>query len=214
MPYVYASTLGLFGAMYGIGQSQLIKQKCPDHALGSLFGLQSLVNGGAGTVGPTAGGAIYQASGLLPFIITAVSSTITALLFFLLPKDLPDTGPKARLTRTKGTILNLGRPIYNDHTFCAQLLANTEIVFLDPDVEMVYEDLFPDAAEGQVTTTRSEPGKLPNFSAMKSKMARSRLPQVASLPSNLSNLSPIDNGDLSDLSSSETSSQDSRSMIC
>merc|ERR1712224_42403 len=87
MPYAYAGTPGLFSVMYGIGFAQVVKQKVPECAMGSFWGLQSFFNGAAGTVGPMAGGAIYDKIEQLPNIIMSVTSILTMFIFCLLPEN-------------------------------------------------------------------------------------------------------------------------------
>eukprot|EP00931_Biecheleriopsis_adriatica_P121454 TRINITY_DN96540_c0_g1_i1.p1 TRINITY_DN96540_c0_g1~~TRINITY_DN96540_c0_g1_i1.p1 ORF type:complete len:551 (+),score=78.64 TRINITY_DN96540_c0_g1_i1:70-1653(+) len=195
IPYVYAATIGLFGSMYGIGFSQIVRQKCQDEMLGSLFGLQGLLNGGAGTAGPILGGAFYQAYQLLPNIITAVFSSLTALLFWTLPEDLPSEEqdnkmlmrPKLRRMKRKDLSVFIGRPIYNDHTFCTQLFANTELVILDPDVTILYQE-HREQLQRHLRHVATEPG---NINALSEEHAfkeqgfhpASRLRHVSTAPS-------------------------------
>mmetsp|Transcript_5691 Transcript_5691/g.15749 ORF Transcript_5691/g.15749 Transcript_5691/m.15749 type:complete len:228 (+) Transcript_5691:509-1192(+) len=135
MPYVHAGTVGLFGTMYGLGFMHIVHKKCSADLLGTLFGLQTSLNGLAGTAGPAIGGALYNWRNFAPLVLTSVFTVLTALLFGTLPEDAKHT-EAVHLRREN---YEFGRPIFNDHTFCIQLHVNAKLLKHDPELHMRHQ---------------------------------------------------------------------------
>jgi len=160
-PYVYGGlVVGLFGSMLGLGHMHLVRRKCSQGTMGTLLGLQSSLNGFAGTVGPPTGGALYGVNSCMPYLVTALFAACAAGLYDALPegrtlRDLeqdsllaePATavaraalGPPAHLPekpRLKRAS-SFGQPLFPDKSFASQLHLQVLRIEHDPELLELY----------------------------------------------------------------------------
>lgn len=85
--------IGLLSDMAGPARSAMSGDILPEHQRQEGFGIMRVVGNLAWIIGPSIGGIVAGKSFLALFIIDAIISCITALLFFLL---IPETKPQAR----------------------------------------------------------------------------------------------------------------------
>ncbi|CAE7252668.1 tetA [Symbiodinium natans] len=152
VPYTFGiSMVGLFGTMIGMGFMHLVREYCPEDLMGTMFGIQSSLNGAAGALAPPFGGWLYRLNIFLPFLCTSASCALTGLLYEI---ALPKAG-KQTVKETKTEIQQdetvvhrkmpklrrlstLGRPIYHDKSFIIQVCANELSIGLNPESMYFY----------------------------------------------------------------------------
>lgn len=156
VPYFYAAaTVGLFGSMAGLGFMGLLNKSCPKNLLGTVLGLQSSLNGMAGTAAPAVGGLLYYIGRLLPYAATATVSSIVACLYISMPpsantKDMSelkllrvskqkmDGRPSfAGLRRIPSAGLK-GMTLYAGKNFTSQNFLNQLTLVMDPKLKDLY----------------------------------------------------------------------------
>ncbi len=115
--------IGLLSDMAGPARSAMSGDILPEHQRQEGFGIMRVAGNLAWIIGPSIGGIVAGKSFLALFIIDAIISCITALLFFLLipetkPEARPDQKPESFITTFKG----YGKVLSNK-AFIAFLLA-------------------------------------------------------------------------------------------
>mmetsp|Transcript_63109 Transcript_63109/g.195375 ORF Transcript_63109/g.195375 Transcript_63109/m.195375 type:complete len:175 (-) Transcript_63109:188-712(-) len=129
--------------MFGLGLMHLARQSCESSQLGALLGLQSSLNGAAGTVAPPLGGALYDWSSFTPYASNSVLSLFAAVLFVLLPAATREAEPLVK--RDGATRMRLrrrssfGKPIFPAKDFTTQVHINALRIEEDPDLYSIYE---------------------------------------------------------------------------
>ena len=147
VPYAFGiSMVGLFGTMIGMGFMHLVREYCPEDLMGTMFGIQSSLNGAAGALAPPFGGWLYRVNAFLPFLCTAASCALTGLLYeTALPKAVQETKAEiqeAVVHRKKQKLprrSTFGRPIYHDKSFIIQVCANELSIGLNPESMYFYQ---------------------------------------------------------------------------
>lgn len=148
VPYVYGGLMvGLFGGMIGFGYMHLVRRTVPEPMMGTMLGLQSSLNGLAGTLAPPAGGALYSVNSFLPYVITALFAASAAGMYGALSAAVaPEETqalieePPAEWQRPKlRRVSTFGLPIYPDKSFTAQVHLNSVRVELDPELYRLYQ---------------------------------------------------------------------------
>lgn len=156
VPYFYAAaTVGLFGSMAGLGFMGLLSKSCPKNLLGTVLGLQSSLNGMAGTAAPAMGGLLYYIGRLLPYAATATVSSIVACLYISLPpsvstKDMSELKllrPPKKKQDEKPDFVGLrripssglkGMTLYAGKNFTSQTFLNQLTLVMDPKLKDLY----------------------------------------------------------------------------
>lgn len=90
--YISGAVVGLFGHVAGPAHQAMIADVLPEGKRADGFGLLRVVANLAVALGPAIGGLLAARSYTLLFIIDVITSTITAVIFFLfIPETKPDT---------------------------------------------------------------------------------------------------------------------------
>ncbi|MDZ7844225.1 MAG: MFS transporter [Anaerolineales bacterium] len=92
--YAAGAIVGLFGHVAGPAHQAMIADVLPEKKRADGFGLLRVIANLAVTLGPAIGGLLAAQSYTLLFIIDVITSTITALIFFLF---IPETKPAAEI---------------------------------------------------------------------------------------------------------------------
>lgn len=90
--YISGAVVGLFGHVAGPAHQAMIADVLPEGKRADGFGLLRVVANLAVALGPAIGGLLAARSYTLLFIIDVITSTITALIFFLF---IPETKPES-----------------------------------------------------------------------------------------------------------------------
>lgn len=149
VPYAFGITMvGLFGTMIGMGFMHLVREYCPEDLMGTMFGLQSSLNGAAGALAPPFGGWLYRLNIFLPFLCTSASCALTGLLYeTAMPKSKKEAVTKTEIVEAvvhrKATKMTrnstFGRPIYHDKSFIIQVCTNELSIGLNPESMYFYQ---------------------------------------------------------------------------
>lgn len=150
VPYVCGILeVGLFGSMIGLSYMHLVRKTCPESSMGTMLGLQSALNGFAGTVGPPSGGALYDWNNVFPYVLSALFAAAAGGVYAALPLE-PTAGELAPLVA--GAALprhvqrrpalrrasSFGQPIYPNKSFTTQVHTNLFKLEFDPELEALY----------------------------------------------------------------------------
>lgn len=144
IPYVCGTLeVGLFGSMIGLSFMHLVRQSCPESLMGTMLGLQSCLNGFAGTIGPPAGGLLYQWNPFLPIVCSALFAAMAAGLYSAFPTVRPE---EVRLLRPAlpfrprlARVSSFGQPIYPNKSFLCQVNAHVLRLQTDPELLSLYK---------------------------------------------------------------------------
>lgn len=156
IPYACgAMEVGLFGSMIGLSYMHLARATCPEALMGTMMGLQSSLNGCAGTIGPAIGGALYGVGHFLPYVLSSALAASAAGLYAampaathqerqpILPKTVapPPTSGSAgvRAPSPPPAPWTYGRPLYPDKSFTTQVHANLVRLETDPELWELYQ---------------------------------------------------------------------------
>lgn len=166
VPWVYASLItGVFGSLCSFSYLALLSRVCPSDRMGTMLGLQSFIEGLAGTVAPAIGGFIYTKDNFLPYGMFAGLSAASALLLIgMLPlidkvKAAHDEEEKAMSSHDPyGSELeasspsHVSEPIFYGKNYAAKVLTNELRMTLDPDLK----HLFYDTSQSRATRPSSQ----------------------------------------------------------
>jgi len=154
IPFVYGGAMvGLFGGMIGFGYMHLVRKQVPESMMGTMLGLQSSLNGFAGTIAPPTGGALYNLNSFLPYIITALFAAFAAGMYGALsvsvsPEEVEPIAATLPLVRDDGRpwrrptlrrVSTFGKPIFPDKSFTSQVHLNAMSLEHDPELYRLYQ---------------------------------------------------------------------------
>lgn len=185
IPYVFGYAVGLFGSMFGLGFMHLARQSCEASKLGALLGLQSSLNGAAGTVAPPLGGALYDWNSFSPYASTSALSLGAAALFMLLSasgeKEAEPLLKRRPLRPRLRRLSSFGKPIFPAKDFTTQIYINALRIEHDPELYDVYEMYreMIDKERGTLHAVATVPGNMQEVRllAEKRKEASERIPR-------------------------------------
>eukprot|EP00418_Pyrodinium_bahamense_P093217 CAMPEP_0179026588 /NCGR_PEP_ID=MMETSP0796-20121207/8592_1 /TAXON_ID=73915 /ORGANISM="Pyrodinium bahamense, Strain pbaha01" /LENGTH=495 /DNA_ID=CAMNT_0020722673 /DNA_START=92 /DNA_END=1579 /DNA_ORIENTATION=- len=138
-PYVFGYAVGLFGSLFGLGFMHLARQGCAKSKLGALLGLQSSLNGAAGTLAPPLGGALYDWSSFVPYVSHSLCSLVAAGLFLSMPESPPQETEPLVVRPTLRRLSTFGKPIFPAKDFTTQVHINAARIEQDPELYSIYE---------------------------------------------------------------------------
>ena len=122
--YLLAVIVGLLSNIAGPAHQAMVADILPEEKRAEGFGILRVAGNLAWIIGPMIGGFVAAYSYLLLFVTDAVSSTITALIFYL---NVPETKPEAREAEEKESLTEtfIGyRKVLKDRGYIAFLLVS------------------------------------------------------------------------------------------
>jgi MFS family permease len=100
--YIFGAAAGLLGSIAGPARGSMVADLLPPEKRADGFGLMRVAANLTFAIGPGIGGLIASRSYMLLFIIDAVVSVITAVIFFL---TIPETKPEASPEQEKESFI-------------------------------------------------------------------------------------------------------------